>query len=72
MFVLVIADNHRNGNHHSGDDEEDLNRIGEQMNRIKYHPSLNVSHRAADVMIQTNTNGREASETMNNGEIGLH
>lgn len=72
MFVLVIANNHGNGNNHPRYDEEDLNGVGEQMNRIKYHPSLNVSHRAADVMIQTNTDGREASETMNNGEIGLH
>ncbi|MEY2938934.1 MAG: hypothetical protein RL062_1523, partial [Bacteroidota bacterium] len=28
MFVLIIGDDHGNGYHHSGDDKENLNRIG--------------------------------------------
>jgi hypothetical protein len=72
MLVLVIGNDHGNGNDHSRDDKENLNGVGQGVNGIKNHPVIDIACRATDVMIQADSNGRQSSQTMNNREVGLH
>jgi hypothetical protein len=72
MLVLIICNDHRNWDDHSGDDKENLNGVGQGVNGIKNHPFIDISGCATDVMVQAYSNGRQSSQTMNNREVGLH
>ncbi len=72
MLVLVFCDDHGNGDHHARYDKENLDGMCKQVKGVKQQSRGYVTRCATNVVVQTYAYCCESSETMDDGEIGLH